>query len=66
MVELQVVEIIGSSLLVPCYVMDSSKAIWQGEVRNCTMIMGINTLVGFDFRISHSNGIEVITDSLLQ
>ena len=35
LVKLQVVvEITGSSLLVPCYVMDSSKPIWQGEVRN--------------------------------
>ena len=30
------------------------------------MIMGTNALVGFDFRITHSNGIEVITESLLQ
>ena len=43
-----------------------AKPIWQGEVWNCGMIMGTNSLVGFDFRITHSNGIEVITESLLQ
>ena len=61
-----VVDITGLSLQIPCYVMDSSKPIWQGEVWNCGMIMGTNALVGFDFRITHSNGIEVITESLLQ
>jgi len=38
LVKLQVVvEITGSSLEIPCYVMDSSKPIWKGEVRNCSM-----------------------------
>ena len=61
-----VVEITGLSLQIPCYVMDSSKPIWQGKVWNCKMIMGTNVLVGFNCRIAHSNGIEVITESLLQ
>ena len=46
--------------------MDSFKPIWQGKVWNCKIIMGTNTLVGFDCRIAHSNGIEVIAESLLQ
>jgi len=46
--------------------MDSSEPIWQGEVWNCGMIMGTNALVGLDFRITHSNGIEVVTESFLQ
>ena len=28
--------------------------------------MDTNVLVGFDFRITHSNGIKVATESLLQ
>ena len=45
-----VIEITGLSIQIPCYMMDSSKPIWQGEVWNCGKIMGTNALVGFDFR----------------
>jgi len=46
--------------------MDSSKPIWQGEVWNCGMIMGTNALFALDFRVTYSNGIKVVTESLLQ
>ena len=51
---------------VPCYVIDSTKPIWQGEVKNCGMIMGTNALVAFQFCISHSNGIVISPVSLMK
>ena len=54
------IETTGKKLEVPyCYVIDSTKPIWQGEVKNCGMIMGTNALVAFQFCISHSNGIVI-------
>ena len=29
---------------VPCYILDSSKPIWQGELKDCGMIIGMNAL----------------------
>ena len=46
--------------------MDSSKPIWQGEVRNYGIFIGTNALIASDFRITHANGIEVIPDTLSQ
>ena len=43
---------------------DSTKPIWQGEVKNCGMIMSTNALVAFQFCISHSNGIVISPVSL--
>ena len=45
---------------------DSTKPIWQGEVKNCGMIMGTNALVAFQFCISHSNGIVISPVSLMK
>ena len=56
----------GKKLEVPCYVIDSTKPIWQGEVKNCGMIMGTNALVAFQFCISHSNGIVIAPVSLMK
>jgi len=36
------------------HVLESSKPIWQGELYNCGLILGTNTLIGFV--VSHSNG----------
>lgn len=32
----------------PCYVIDSTKPVWQGDDKNCGMIMGTNVFV-FNF-----------------
>ena len=61
-----VIETTGKKLEVPCYVIDSTKPIWQGEVKNCGMIMGTNVLVAFQFCISHSNGIVISPVSLMK
>ena len=61
-----VIETTGKKLEVPCYVIDSTKPIWQGEVKNCGMIMGTNALVAFQFCISHFNGIVISPVSLMK
>ena len=58
-----VIEATGIKLTVPCYVIDSTKPVWQGDVKNCGMIMGTNALSAFEFHISHSNGIEILPAS---
>ena len=58
-----VIKAIGIKLTVPCYVIDSTKPVWQGDVKNCGMIMGTNALSAFECHISHSNGIEILPAS---
>ena len=59
LVNLEVIEATGKSLEIPCHVLDSTKPVWQGDVKNCGMIMGTNALVAFEFCISHANGTEI-------
>ena len=58
-----VIEATGTKLTVPCYVINSTKPVWQGDVKNCGMIMATNALAAFEFHISHSNGIEILPAS---
>ena len=44
-----VIEATGIKLTVPCYVIDSTKPVWQGDVNNCGMIMGTNALSALNF-----------------
>ena len=53
------VEETGASELIPCYVLDSSKPIWQGEVRNCSVILGTNALTSLGFTVTHIDGTVV-------
>jgi len=48
----------GASGLIPCYVFNSSKSIWQGELRNC-VILGTNTLTSLEFTVAHIDGTVV-------
>ena len=41
---------------VPCYILDSSKPIWQGESKDCRMIIGTNALEELGFSIVDSDG----------
>ena len=54
-----IIEVTGKCLEIPCYVIDSAKPVWQGNVKNCGMIMGTNALVAFQFCISHFNGEKI-------
>ena len=59
-----IIEVTGKCLEIPCYVIDSAKPVWQGNVKNCGMIMGTNALVAFQFCISHFNGEKISPVSL--
>ena len=41
---------------VPCYILDSYKPIWQGELKDCGMIIGTNALEELGFSIVDSDG----------
>ena len=58
-----VIKATGIKLTVPCCVIDSTKPVWQGDAKNCGMIVGTNALSAFEFHISHSNGIEILPAS---
>ena len=49
----------GNTLTVPCFVLESSKPIWQGAVRNCGVILGTNATVEYGVQVVHSNGTVV-------
>ena len=42
---------------------NSTKPVWQGNVKNCGKIMGTNALAAFEFHFSHSNEIEILPAS---
>ena len=49
----------GQNLETPCYVLDSSKPLWQGELKNCAVLLGTNALTEFGFGLFHSNGVPI-------
>ena len=52
MVALQLtVEGTGISQRVPCYILDSSKPIWKGELKECGLVIGTNALANLGFSI---------------
>ena len=44
---------------VPCYVLESSKPIWSGELKNCAMVLGTNALEDLGFCIVTNQGSKV-------
>ena len=54
-----VVEETKESRQVPCYVLESSKPIWSGELEDCAVVLGTNTLEGLGFNIVPQNGTVV-------
>jgi len=49
----------GKILNIPCLVLESSKPIWQGAVRNCRVILGTNAIVEYGVQVVHANGTVV-------
>ena len=45
----------GKTLTMPCFVVESSKPIWQGAMRNCGVILGKNATVEYGVQVVHSN-----------
>ena len=49
----------GEEQQVPCYVLESSKPIWNGELKNCAMVLGTNALEDLGFCIVTNKGRKV-------
>ena len=49
----------GQNLDIPCYVLDSNKPLWQGELKDCAVLLGTNALTDFGFGVFHSNGVLI-------
>ena len=54
------VEGTDKTLQVPCYVLNSDKPLWKGELWNCGLVLGTNCLEKLGFSITHPNGQMVI------
>ena len=54
------VEGTDKTLPVPCYVLNSDKPLWKGELWNCGLVLGTNCLEKLGFSITHPNGQMVI------
>ena len=52
-------EATGKSLHIPCYVVDSTRPLWQGAVRNCGLVLGTNAIGKFGIKLVHANGTAV-------
>lgn len=52
-------ETTGKTCPIPCYVLDSTRPLWSGELEDCGVLMGTNALVQHGFTVKHSNGTEV-------
>ena len=56
------VEQTGKEIVIPCFVLKSSKPIWQGMVHDRAMVLGTNAMVKYGLRITvciHSDGVVV-------
>ena len=63
MVALQLtVESTGASQRVPCYVLDSLKPIWKGELKDCALVIGTNALTKLGFSIIDAKGCIVTSE----
>ena len=56
------IEQMGQKLVIPCFVMTSVKPIWQGNVKDCGMVLGTNALVEFAFQLVNADG-SVVTNN---
>ena len=60
MVVLQIeIDRTGQNLNIPCYVLESSKPLWKGELRDCAVLLGTNALIGYGFEVAYPNGIPI-------
>ena len=50
------IEQTGRKFVIPWFVMTSAKPIWQGNVKDCAMVLGTNALVEFGFQLVHTDG----------
>ena len=45
----------------PCYILESSKPIWKGELQNCGLILGTNAMEEWGYSIVNNKGQTVIS-----
>ena len=50
------IEQTGQKLVIPCFVMTSVKPIWQGNVKECAMVLSTNALIDFGFQLLYTDG----------
>ena len=63
MVALQVtIENTRVSQGVPCYILDSAKPIWKGELKDCDLVIGTRALADLGFHIVDAQGCEVTAE----
>ena len=43
----------GQNLEILCYVLDSIKPLWQGELKDCVVLLGTNDLTDFGFKVAY-------------
>jgi len=60
------VEQTGQEVVIPCFVLKSSKPVWQGMVHDCAMVLGTNAMVKYGLRTVHSDGAVVPPISLAE
>ena len=53
------IETTGKTCPIPCYVLDSNRPLWSGELEDCGVLMGTNALVKHGFTVTHSDGTQV-------
>ena len=51
---------------VPCYVLESSKPIWNGELKNCAMLLGTNVPGDLSFCIISNDGFKVMPEEVAE
>ena len=51
---------------VPCYVLESSKPIWNGELKNCAMVLGTNALEDLGFCIVTNKGRKIMPEGVAE
>ena len=49
---------------ISCFVLDSSKPLWQGELQDCVVLLGTNALIKFGIEVIHSDGTVIIPSPL--
>ena len=40
-------------------IVDSTRPLWQGAVKNCGLVLGTNAIIGFGIQLVHANGITI-------
>ena len=52
------------ALKVLCFVLDSNKPLWKGELTDCGLVLGTNSLDDLGFKITQHDGITVESDNI--